>query len=85
MEESRTARLTALRFQVRSLKQRERKLLVLHDKPCDGNRAEAAAELAKVRRHIQDAEIALADALRESGTHLFGRQGLQHTSLSREQ
>lgn len=63
MDEFRAAQLTCLRLQVRSFKQRERRLLLLHDKPCGGNRVEAAAELVRARRHIQEARTALADAL----------------------
>lgn len=63
MDTTRTAKLTYLRFQVRSLKQRERRLLLLHDKPCEGNRPEAAKELVRVRRHIEEAEAAVNDFL----------------------
>ena len=64
MDGSRSAKLTFLRFQVRSLKQQERRLVLLHDKPYAGNQAEAEEELVRVRRHIQEAGIALVDFLR---------------------
>ena len=63
MNTTRAVRLTLLRFQVRSLQQHERRLRLLHDKPCEGNRAEAAEALVRVRGHIEQAERELADAL----------------------
>ena len=63
MDGSRSAQLTLLRFQVRSLKQQERRLALLHDKPYAGNQAEAEEELVRVRTHIQEAG-SLVDFLR---------------------
>lgn len=77
MDNSRAIRLTLSRSQVRSLKQREHRLLFLLDKSCTGNRAEAEAELVRVRRHIQGAETALIDDLRcdqrPISTHILTR------------
>ena len=66
MENTRMARLAFLRFQVRSLKQQERRLRLLRNKPCGGNWAEAAEELVSVRKQIAQAEDALTHALRAS-------------------
>ena len=63
MDNSRAAKLTYLRFQVRSLKQQERRLLQLHDQHCNGGQSEAAEELARVRQHVQEAEDALMGLL----------------------
>lgn len=66
MDEARVAKLTYLRFQVRSLKRRERCLRQLHDQRGGGNRAETAAELVQVYRLLREAEGALADLLRSA-------------------
>ena len=70
MDTSRAAQLTYLRFQVRSLKQSERRLQRLYGKPSSGNRAEFSEELVRVRQQVQDAEDVLADALRGSAVNL---------------
>lgn len=72
MNNSRAIRLTFLRCQIRSLTQRERRLLFLNAESCTGNQAEAEAELIRLRRHIQDAETALINELRRD-QHLIPR------------
>ena len=67
---SRVAQLTHLRFQIRCHVKRERQLLYLLSKACEGNKVEAEQELVRVRRHMQEAGEALAAFLR----------GQQHTS-----
>ena len=53
---TRVAQQTYLRFQIRCHVKRERSLLYLLSKACEGNHADAEHELIRVRRHKQEAE-----------------------------
>ena len=65
MDPSRASKLTDLKFQIRSLKQRERSLVFLSSRTCEGNKAEAERELATSRRHIREAKHKLETLLRK--------------------
>ena len=64
VDQSRFSKLTHLQFQIRSLKQRERSLVFLCNKNCQGNRAEAERDLLRTRKHIKEAEAQMSLILR---------------------
>lgn len=59
MSVCRTERLTFLRYQIRTLKRRQRMLQALLGKDCDALHAEAQNDLEKTAIHLAGAERAL--------------------------
>ena len=59
MDKQRISERTRLRFQIRALKRRERMLLFVRGKACNGNHAEAEQELTRAQRHLREAEAKL--------------------------
>lgn len=62
-KDGKAERLIFLRYQIRSLKKRERALLTVLGKTCQGLHGEATQDLENTRKHITTAEEALRATL----------------------